>query len=322
MPERKHWMRLACDLVSWSASIRNTVRIAVLGFIILSMAVLAAGPCPAQSRSPGHDDSLPETFELDSGAALPLVDKPEPSSANPAVADLPPSVATGDDSDWHIDMSPYIWLPGVHGTIGALGRDSSVHATPRDLLSNFRFGLMGAVDVRRKWLLLSADIMWVRLGDSKALPFPNLEATNADVKAGEFIFTPKVGVRVLNQERVKIDVLTGIRYWHFSENVRFVPSNLNLNFSALQDWVDPLVGGRITGAFSPKIVTIIFGDVGGWGTGSQLDYQLGGILGYRVKPNLTMQAGYRYLFVNYRNRGGTIQMVTSGVLIGATVNLK
>ena len=295
---------------------------AVLGFIIQSMAVLAAGPCPAQSRSPGHDTSLCETSERESEVALPLADNAKPNSSAAAVADPSLSSADENDSDWHIDMSPYIWLPGVHGTIGALGRDSSVHATPRDLLSNFRFGLMGTVDVRRKWLLLSADMMWVRLGDSKALPFPNLEATNADIKAGEFIFTPRVGVRVLNQERVKIDVLTGIRYWHFSENVRFVPSNLNLNFSASQDWVDPLVGGRITGAFSPKIVTIIFGDVGGWGTGSQLDYQFGGILGYRVKPNLTMQAGYRYLFVNYRNRGGTIQMVTSGVLIGATVNLK
>jgi hypothetical protein len=69
-------------------------------------------------------------------------------------------------------------------------------------------------------------------------------------------------------------------------------------------------------------VTIIFGDVGGWATGSQLDYQFGGILGYRVKLNLTMQAGYRYLFVNYRNSGATIQMVTSGVLVGLTVNLK
>jgi hypothetical protein len=284
------------------------------------MAVFATGPCVAQSRSPDHDNSLRETFECDSGVTSPVVDDTKPNSSAPAVADPPPSSADDNGSEWHFDMSPYIWLPGVHGTIGALGRDSSLHATPRDLIANFRFGLMGTVDVRRKWLLLPIDMMWVRLGDSKALPFPSLEATNADVKAEEFIFTPKVGVRVLNQERLKIDVLTGIRYWHFSENVRFIPSNLNLNFSASQNWVDPLVGGRITGAFGPKIVTIIFGDVGGWATGSQLGYQFGGILGYRIEPNLTMQAGHRYLFVNYRNGGATIQMVTSGVLVGLTFN--
>jgi hypothetical protein len=286
------------------------------------MAMLAADPCSAQLRSPGLDNSVRETFERDSGIASPLVDKANPNSSAAAVADTSLPSADGDDSEWHFDISPYIWIPGVHGTIGALGRDSSVHATPWDLVGNFRFGLMGVFDVRRKWLLLPIDVMWVRLGDSKALPFPNLNATNADVKAGEFILTPKVGVRVLNQERVKIDALAGMRYWHFSESVRFVPSNLNLGFSASQDWVDPLVGGRITGVLGPKVVTIIFGDVGGWGTGSQLDYQFGGILGYRIKPNLTMQAGYRYLFVNYRNGAATIQMVTSGLLLGATFNLK
>lgn len=76
-----------------------------------------------------------------------------------------------------------------------------MHATPRDLISNFRFGIMGTVEARRKWLLLPLDIMWVRLGDSKALPFPNLEATNADIKADEFILTPKVGITLLNQDQ-------------------------------------------------------------------------------------------------------------------------
>jgi hypothetical protein len=86
--------------------------------------------------------------------------------------------------------------------------------------------------------------------------------------------------------------------------------------------VDPVVGGRITGNLSPKVVAVIAGDVGGWGTGSQLDYQVAGILGYRIKPNVTLQAGYRYLYVNYRSGGTIIQPTTSGVLFGATFNLK
>jgi hypothetical protein len=120
MPERKLWMRLACNLVSGPDPIRKTVRIAVLGFIIQSMVVLTAGPCPAQSLSPGRDNSLCETFERDSGFTLPLVDNAIPNSSAAAVAD--PSLSSADDeSEWHFDMSPYIWLPGVHGTIGALG---------------------------------------------------------------------------------------------------------------------------------------------------------------------------------------------------------
>jgi hypothetical protein len=47
-----------------------------------------------------------------------------------------------------------------------------------------------------------------------------------------------------------------------------------------------------------------------------------GILGYSIKPSLTLQAGYRYLYVNYRSGGTIIQPTTSGVLFGATLNLK
>jgi hypothetical protein len=144
----------------------------------------------------------------------------------------------------------------------------------------------------------------------------------AKLKADEFILTPKIGYRLIDEEKIKVDALVGFRYWHFGENLKFVPSNFNLNFSSSQNWVDPVVGGRITGNLSSKVVVVVAGDVGGWGTGSQLDYQVAGILGYSIKPSLTLQAGYRYLYVNYRSGGTIIQPTTSGVLFGATFNLK
>jgi hypothetical protein len=146
-----------------------------------------------------------------------------------------------------------------------------------------------------------------------------------DVKASELILTPKVGVRLLDEPKIKCDFLTGFRYWHFGETLKFNPSALNLNFSTSQSWVDPLVGGRIESPLSSKISATVFGDVGGWGTGSQLEYQVGGVLGYKLKETTTFQAGYRYLAVDYRG-GGVRQPVfdvaMSGVLIGVTFNLK
>ncbi|MFZ0881786.1 MAG: hypothetical protein WAN14_00190 [Candidatus Acidiferrales bacterium] len=82
------------------------------------------------------------------------------------------------------------------------------------------------------------------------------------------------------------------------------------------------LGRRITGNLSPKVVAVIAGDVGGLGTGSQLDYQVAGIFGYSIKPKVTLQVGYRYLHVNYRGGGSIIQPTTSGVLFGATFSPK
>jgi hypothetical protein len=210
----------------------------------------------------------------------------------------------------------------VHGTVGAFNRDVSIHATPGDLLSHFRFGLMGVVEPRYKRIVLPLDVIWVRLGDNKALPFPNLMVTTAKFKGDEFILTQKIGYRLFDQEKFKIDALAGFRYWHFGQNLKLVPSNLNLNFSASQNWVDPVVGGRVQLALTPKIGVNILGDVGGWGTGSQLDYQVAGTLAYKIKPKWTLQAGYRYLYVDYRSGGSIVNTVTSGALLGVTIDLK
>src|SRR6185295_7627101 len=185
------------------------------------------------------------------------------------------SAQSGTGSDWQVSASPYLWLPGVHGTVGAFDRDASVSVSPIDLLSHFRFGLMGTADARWKRLILPLDIIWSRLADDKALPRLGLGATTADVKASLFILTPKVGVRLLDEPKIKCDFLTGFRYWHLGQTLSFSPSILNLNFSTSQSWVDALVGGRIEAPLSSKFVATVFGDVGGWGTGSQLEYQVG-----------------------------------------------
>lgn len=55
---------------------------------------------------------------------------------------------SGTGGDWQVSVSPYLWLPGVNGTVGAFDRDANVSASPIDLLSHFRFGLMGTADAR------------------------------------------------------------------------------------------------------------------------------------------------------------------------------
>ena len=223
------------------------------------------------------------------------------------------------DGNWHLIVSPYLWFPGVHGTLGLRERTVSIHASPGDLLSNFRIGLMGTADLRHKRLLLTVDVIWIRLGDDKALPFPGLGESSVDVRASQFVLTPKIGYRVVDRDALKVDALTGFRYWHVGQNLQFNPSGTE--FSGSLNWVDPLIGGRIRAALSPKVSVTIAGDVGGWGAGSEMDYQVAGLLGYRIKPSWTLQAGYRYLYVNYRS-SIIFDAATSGVMFGVSVNLK
>jgi hypothetical protein len=61
--------------------------------------------------------------------------------AAPAQTDRPDPA----DSGWHVDVAPYLWFPGINGTVGALGHQAGVSVTARNVLSYFDFGLMGAI---------------------------------------------------------------------------------------------------------------------------------------------------------------------------------
>jgi hypothetical protein len=249
---------------------------------------------------------------------------PPSSSAQSSSSRPSSSQAPAPDYNWHVSISPYLWFPGLHGTVSALHRDASVHASAGDLLSHFRFGIMGAAEARWQLLLLNGDLMWIRLGDDKAVPAARLGAVSADVRLGELIWTSKVGARLLDKEKFKADANIGVRFWHLGTKLNFNPSLLGLNFKGSANWADLVIGGRTQAALGPKAQLTVLGDVGGWGTGAKLDYQFVTLLGYKLKPESkwTLEAGYRYLFVDYRTAQFLYNTVTSGVIFGATYKWK
>ena len=76
--------------------------------------------------------------------------------AMPAQTDSPDPA----DPGWHIDVVPYLWFPGINGTVGALGHEAGVSVTARNVLSYFDFGLMGAAEIRYNRVIIPVDFMW------------------------------------------------------------------------------------------------------------------------------------------------------------------
>jgi hypothetical protein len=235
-------------------------------------------------------------------------------------ASAPQASATMPDDKWHFAISPYLWFAGTHGTAGFAGRDTSFHASFGDIFKYLNIGLMAAGEARKERFLFPVDFLWMKLSDDKGLPaspFPG--ATSIKVKVTQSILTPKAGYRIVDREKMKVDGTLGIRYWHLGENFSFQPSNLNNSQSA--NWVDVVAGARFMMPLSPKAVVMVLGDAGAGG--ATVDYQVAGVLGYRVKPTVMLQLGWRYLDVNYRPSSTFIyDGATSGIVLGATFNLK
>ena len=225
----------------------------------------------------------------------------------------PPGYGSASDDGWHFIIAPYLWFPGIHGTVGALGQDASVHVSGSDVLSYFNFGLMGAVEARKNRFVLPVDFMWVRLKDEKGLPINELGQTSINAHMTETILTPKFGYRIVDGERIKIDALAGIRYWHLGQSFTFEPSGVGRSASA--NWVDGLGGAKIELALSPKVGITIAGDAGGGG--ANIDYQAVGLMGFKVKPNIALALGWRYLDVDYHgNHQFIYDLAQTGPILG------
>jgi hypothetical protein len=209
----------------------------------------------------------------------------------------------------------------MHGTAGIRGVNASVHASAGDLLSQVDFGLMGTVEARKNRWVLPADLMWVRLEDNHSLPRGLLGINSIDFTSWQLVFTPKAGYRIVDNPKLKVDGLAGLRYWYLSNKLSLNPPIRN-GVTASDGWVDALGGARVVMLLRPKLSVALSADAGGGGGGP--DYQLVGLLGYRVRKRIVVQGGWRYLDVHYRNNNQNFlyDMVQSGVAAGATFYLR
>ncbi len=117
------------------------------------------------------------------------------------------------DEGWHVSFTPYIWFAGIHGTVGALDHEASVHASFGDIFNYLNIGAMATVEPRYNRIVMPFDFLWMKLSDQKALPFDE-GAISVKAKMTETLITPKIGYRFVDSKKVKVDALFGLRYWH------------------------------------------------------------------------------------------------------------
>src|SRR5277367_554541 len=109
------------------------IRTAILTFA--SSLLLCAAALQAQQPSQ-QNGQLSASVVTDAGVAYASSTAASPTSATaepspvpvPAPVPAPPSGGGGagsaNDDQWHLSVSPYLFFPGVHGTIGAFGREA------------------------------------------------------------------------------------------------------------------------------------------------------------------------------------------------------
>src|ERR1039458_2140286 len=263
--------------------------------LLLSMSAVAQGPAELTAATPATtSDALPPA--------------PEPQT----------SAAASADDGWRVGVSIYGWFPGVHGTVGALGHNASIHVPFSDVFHTLKGIIPIAVEADKGRFVMPVDFLWMKLGVDNGIPVNDFGQTSINTHLTESILTPKVGYRLYDGEHLKVDALGGIRYWYVGLNNTLEPSGLGNSRSA--NWVDGLGGARFILPVGEKAAVTIAGDAGAGG--ANLDYQVLGLLNYNFTLKFGMAVGWRYLYVDYRpsNHQFVFNTATSGAIAGFTYN--
>jgi hypothetical protein len=112
-----------------------------------------------------------------------------------------------------------------------------------------------------------------------------------------------------------VDLMAGARYTYLQVDVNLkkktglpipgLPAHISDDYV---DWIDPIVGARTTFVLSPQWMISLFGDIGGFGVGSDSAWMATGGVGYNFKAfgDMDSQAyvGYRGMHQDYSEGSG------------------
>jgi hypothetical protein len=224
------------------------------------------------------------------------------------------------ENPWSFTLTPYGWATAIDGTISAGGRSADVDIAFKDVVKHLDMAFMIAAELRYKRWGFMGDVIYARLHDDIAPPAGVLFSSTHEVFK-ETIGTFAVSYRVVDAKPAFLDFFAGARVYHFYSEIVLRRNLAAQDFAAsgTSTWADPIVGLRGRYYMSRAFFLNGYGDVGGFGAGSDLSWQVLGGIGVEAARCLDLQLGYRALGFDYEGSRGQQKITTHGPIMGATI---
>lgn len=226
-----------------------------------------------------------------------------------------------DHSPWSFGLTSYVWFAGLNGDIGVRNLPpAQIDPTFSDIFNNIDWlppPIMLMAEVRYDRVGFVTDFIYLGEESDGATPGP-LPLT-VEVDTNTLVWTFGGSYRVIQADRGTVDLLAGGRLWSMDTDVTVTGPFAVRQGSGSQTWVDPLIGiaGRVN--LGKGFALRAEADVGGFGVGADVDWQVIGLVQYQVRDWIALEAGYRYLAVNYDKDEFLFDGSIRGPIVGASV---
>lgn len=219
--------------------------------------------------------------------------------------------------------TPYLWLPWTSFKIrpnnGAIQSRSGT-IDPGQMITHLTWvPFMGEVEFRYGPYGVIADYIHAPLkagASTRDILFS--DATNGlTIDSGTAMFLYRA-----MQDRVQyVDVGGGVRAWgldgDISLNQGLLPAVV---VSDGLSWADPMLAARYHRDLGNGFGLTAYADVGGFGAGANIDWQIATLIDYTVGPRLDFHAGFRTLNFDYNGPRANFNVHMYGPILSGTIH--
>jgi hypothetical protein len=222
------------------------------------------------------------------------------------------AAAPATASEWQHEITPYLWASGMDGTVAAGPVRTNVDAGFDAITDNLEMGFMGAYRATRDRWSFMADAMYMGLG---ATAKSGRGFVSADVDVDQTSIETAVGYAA----NENVTLVGGLRYVDLTTKLQVDGLVRGTTLRESHTWVDPLLGVVLSAPLGERWSLSMRTDVGGFGIGSELTWQVALAARYRVSDTVTIVGALRRIDTRYEDGDFRYDVAASGPGLGVTV---
>lgn len=224
----------------------------------------------------------------------------------------------GTTSGWEVSLTPYLWMSGMKLDVETpQGESIEVDDSFLDILGDLKFTFMGAMELKHGRFVSVQDVILLSMGssaDGHIGPIP----IEAEVDERLFSTTHLVGYRVVDEGPMFVDLFAGARFTSIKVEVDLDLPLQTVERDSKKSQIGPVIASRVRFPLNDRWGVAVYGDLGGFGIGADLSWQLLGTIQYEISDRWRLAAGWRHFNARQDKNDFDIEISLDGPILGVS----
>lgn len=205
--------------------------------------------------------------------------------------------------EWSYLVEPYLLFPNMSGTVSLADLpEVAIDASTNEIFGNLKMGAMLYAETSNEKWAIGSDLIYMSLAQG--------------VKPGNIYWGGELTAKQFAWEVSGLRKLTPWLEFGVGGILNSVNSGVTIQLALLggpavfrskettKTWFDPMLITRIKSKDGEKFVYQFRGEIGGFGIGSNLAWQMQAVAGYQFSKLFSITGGYRIISLDYQTGSG------------------